>query len=90
MGDHRANVKIEFDIYGEKYKMDAWINWSVGSSEVHEIDSRVIEFFRNSYLDARAKWEDANAEYDEERRLAEQERVERTALARLKEKYEHK
>jgi hypothetical protein len=83
MGDHRASVKIKFSIYGETYKMDSWINWSVGG-EVPEIDDRVIEFFRGSYLKARGKMDDEIAE-EEGRKTEEAERAE---LARLKAKYE--
>lgn len=87
MSDHKASVKVEFSIYGETYKMDSWINWSV-EGEVYEIDDRVIAFFRDSYVDARGKWEEANAEADREREAAEIERREREELARLKAKYE--
>ncbi len=87
MGDHRASVKIEFSIYGEKYTMDSWINWSVGGQHVREVDDRVIEFFQNSYLDARDKWEEASGEADR-RRKEEAEAVERAEYERLKKKFE--
>jgi len=83
MGDSRASIKVEFSIYGETYKLDSWINWSTGG-EVPEVDDRVIEFFRSSYLDARGKWDDATAEDDAKKAEA----AERAELARLKAKYE--
>lgn len=87
MTDHKASIKVEFSIYGETYKMDSWINWSVGG-ECDPVDDRVIEFFRQSYHDARGKWDEANDEADREQRERAQETEERAELARLKAKYE--
>lgn len=87
MGDHRASIKIEFSIYGETYKHDSWINWSVGSSEVHEVDQRIIDFFRDSYIDARAKFDEENDVADEKRRIASAEAHERAEYERLKAKF---
>jgi hypothetical protein len=86
MTDHKASIKVEFSIYGETYKMDSWINWSVGG-EVYEIDDRVLNFFRDSYLDARGKYDDASGE-TERKAAAETERLERAELERLKAKYD--
>lgn len=86
MTDHKASIKVEFSIYGETYKMDSWINWSVGG-EVYEIDDRVLNFFRDSYLDARGKHDDASGE-TERKQAAEVERQERAELERLKAKYD--
>jgi hypothetical protein len=86
VSEHKASIKVEFSIYGETYKTDSWINWSVGG-EVYEIDDRVLNFFRDSYLDARGKYDEASGEADR-KRAAETERLEREELARLKAKYD--
>jgi hypothetical protein len=58
MGDHRADIKIKFSMYGETETADMWINWSVGSGECYEVDQRVIDFFRDAYLKMRNKYDD--------------------------------
>jgi hypothetical protein len=45
MGDHRASIKIEFEMHGRKAETDMWINWS---SDEAGIDRRIIEFFQNA------------------------------------------
>jgi hypothetical protein len=45
MGDHRADIKIKFSMYGEEKKADMWINWSPEDSGV---DQRVIDFFEQA------------------------------------------
>lgn len=86
MGDHRATVKIEFSIYGETYKMDSWINWSVGG-EVHEVDDRVLDFFRDNYLLARAKHDAELYEAERESRERAKEAEDRATYERLKDKF---
>ena len=90
MGDSRANIKIDFEIYGEKFKYDGWINWTVGTGDIYEIDRRITEFFVDSYLEALLKYED-----EEEKRLRKEkdkdhERYERQILSQLKAKYEER
>lgn len=84
MGDHRATVQIKFTIHGKTYEMDSFINWFDDGSGV---DSRVVDFFRTS-------WEDAKARYDAEveqmwarQHAAEIEAGERREYERLKAKY---
>lgn len=86
MTDHKATVKVEFSIYGETYKADWWINWSVGG-EIYELDQRVIDFFRDNYLQARAKYDEANAAAEREQRERRMEADELAELARLQAKY---
>ena len=86
MGDHRASVKIEFTIHGQTYRMDSYINWFDDGTGV---DGRVIKFFSDSWQDARARYDEQLAAYEEERDREDRERAERAELERLKAKYEH-
>jgi hypothetical protein len=87
MGDHRANVKIEFEFHGEVYKYDGWINWSPDNAEFDGVDGRVIEFFRESTADGMKRYNADVAEYMREQRAAEIERAERAEVERLNKKY---
>lgn len=84
MGDHRATVKIEFTIHGKTYKMDSWINWFDDGTGV---DQRVIDFFRDSWDDARARYDAQQAEYWARENAAKIEAEERATLDRLQRKY---
>ena len=87
MGDHRADIKIEFWFHGKTYKMDSWINWCPDSDGDYIIDSRVVEFFRASYNDGMARYNAMVAESYQKQHTAEIEAVERAQLKQLKEKY---
>ena len=65
MGDHRADIKIKFSMYGETETADMWINWSADSGECYEVDQRVIDFFRDAYLKMRNKYDDQAFELEE-------------------------
>ncbi len=52
MGDHRADIKIKFSMYGETRDADMWINWS---AEDNGVDQRVIDFFEQSARDMYVK-----------------------------------
>ena len=48
VGDHRASIKIEFEMHGIKRQCDMYINYYACDS----IDRRVLEFFENAVEDA--------------------------------------
>ena len=52
--DNRANIKIEFEVFGEEFKTEMSINYSV-DSDYGGIDDRVLRFFEESYNIAKAK-----------------------------------
>ena len=86
MGDHRADIKIDFTFHGKTYKYDAWINW-VPESEYWSIDPRVVDFFRECYDDGIERYNEiVYASEKEEREKAERKR-DLAELQRLKEKY---
>lgn len=88
MGDHRASIKIEFSMYGETKKADMWINWSPDTSESQYVDQRVLDFFREAYLQMYSKhWESQQREERRYARLAAEE-AERKEYERLKSKFE--
>lgn len=84
MGDHRASVKIEFQMYGHTRKQEWWINWFPGPGEC---DRRISEWL------ARVSQELYEQYYmptvRESQRTAE-ERQEREEYERLKAKFEGK
>lgn len=53
MGDHRADIKIKFSMYGETRDADMWINWS--PDDYHGVDQRVMDFFEQAAREMRAK-----------------------------------
>lgn len=81
MGDHRADIKIELVMYGEKRTAEFSINWfPVGE---HACDERIKEWFAETtdtlYYEVYVT--------EERRAAAEEERAERELYARLKAKY---
>ena len=87
MGDHRADVKIDFTFHGKTYKMDAWINWSPEAGGCWCIDERVVEFFRASYEDGIDRYNAMVHESEREQREKAQREQELATLKTLKEKY---
>ena len=85
MGDHRASVKIEFEMHGHKEKSDFWINWSPRGSWPG-CDHRIIEFFEDNAAIAVERYEEESGIADQ-RRKAEDERLEIERLIELKKKY---
>lgn len=84
MGDHKATIKISFDLHGKVYKMDSWINYSGHDG----VDRRVIDFFEHSWNDAYARYQDEIYKSETETREKQKLEDEVKELARLKEKYE--
>lgn len=64
--DCKASIKIEFEIYGKKFRKDMWINYWPGECGV---DDRVLEFFRESYGKARAAYAERQAKVDKQMAL---------------------
>jgi hypothetical protein len=86
MGDHRAEVKIEFTIHGKTYKGHwGWINWFPSTGGC---DERIIEWFGESWDDASARYDQMIWERGREAREKEEEEQDRKEYARLKEKFE--
>lgn len=81
MGDSRATIKIQFDIYQEHFKADWWINYWPNSEG---IDGRVVEWFADRYREARDKWDE---EYLESCR-AEEKKRRREAYLELKAEFD--
>jgi len=48
MSDFKATIKIQFKIFGEEYKKDAYINYSDGTTE-EEIKDWFSECYRKAY-----------------------------------------
>lgn len=84
MGDHRADIKVQFTMHGKTYRMDSYVNWFDDGTGV---DARVTDFFRDSAADALARYEAAQQADEYERGAAEREANERAELARLQAKY---
>lgn len=89
MGDHRATIKIEFQLPNKTYKTAigslGGINYCADSDG---IDSRVREFFSESWDDYQSWYNEQIAEYFRKQNAAEIEQQERAQLASLKVKYE--
>jgi len=86
MGDFRADIKIKLDLWGHKYSMDSWLNYS--PEECCGMDKRVSDFFNESYEDAKSKYDDMVYEMDKENREKEEREHELSELKRLKQKYD--
>jgi hypothetical protein len=87
MGDHRADVKIEFTFHGKTEKFDAWINWCPDSDGDYVIDPRVVNFFRRCYNEGMDRYNDAVYESQRKEREIAERAQELCDLRRLKEKY---
>lgn len=89
MGDHRATIKIEFQLPNKTYKTEigsmGGINYFPDSDG---IDHRVSEFFSESWDDYMHWYNEKAAEHFEKEHAAEIEAAEKAELARLQAKYE--
>ena len=87
MSDSRAEVKIEFSIYGRKFKQLWSINWSPDFHTGYAIDDRVGQWFTDCYNEAHSEYM-FDVMQDQRRLEAEAaERKERADYERLKVKY---
>jgi len=86
MGDFRASIKITFEMFDKKEKIDMWINyWPY--SECDGVDQRVIDFFRENWEKFKRKHDSIVRKADTKRREAEEKENDLDELARLKKKY---
>lgn len=88
MGDHRATIKIEFELPNKTYKT---VIGSMGGinycADDDGIDMSVREFFSASWDDYLSWYNDKIAEHFKKEHAAEIEATERRELARLSAKY---
>lgn len=84
MSDDKASIKIEFQIYGEKFVADMWINYD----GYNDVDDRVLEFFRDSYRQARAKYDARTFEAERAEREERMRVQERATYEMLKKKFD--
>ena len=84
MGDHRANIKIEFSMYGHTRKADMWINWFPSP----DVDQRIIDFFRDAYLEVCDEYDAICLKEEAKRQELAQEIAERAEYERLRAKFE--
>jgi hypothetical protein len=87
MGDHRASVKIEFEMHGHSAKCDLWVNWFDNGCG---IDQRIVDWFGEQSGIAIEKYRDELEAFYASREKATTEEAEKAELARLKAKYESK
>lgn len=85
MGDHRADIRLKFEIHDKIYKTEMWINYTPNENG---IDRRIVEWFEDCWTDAYRRYQDKMDEQMEESRKEELEKKEKLELKRLKEKYE--
>ncbi len=85
MGDHRASIKVEFKLPNKTYRM----NWGSVNywPDDNGIDSRVREFFEESWDDYKSWYNDLVTREHREQHKAEIEAQERRQLAELQAKY---
>lgn len=46
MGDHRASIRVRFEMHGEVSETDMWINWYVGAW--NDQPTMLLNFFRDA------------------------------------------
>lgn len=85
MTDMKASIEIKFEIHGESYEGDWYINYSPNDSG---IDDRIVEWFSDCYEKASRVYLKNVDDYFKEKDKAENESREREELRRLKEKYD--
>lgn len=74
MGDHRASIKITFEMHGVKRECDMWVNY-IPESDARGVGESVFMFFEKAYADAMQAWYEEIDDY-EDRKKAEKEREE--------------
>lgn len=84
MSDSRFHLKVEFQIYGEKFEWDSSLNWF---STNGECDERIAEWFVSCHDAAKVAYEHENMVANAKRKKKQTELDELTQLAALKLKY---
>lgn len=87
MGDHRADIKIDFTFHGKTYRQEWWINW-FPDGEREGCDRRITEWFSKCAAEGYARYDAQVAEYFEREHANDIKKSELAELARLKAKYE--
>jgi hypothetical protein len=82
MGDHRASIRIHFEMHDVDAKQEWWINWSPGDS-IPAVDPRITEWLAKQAQAAMDGYH--GAELD--RQTRETETQERAEFERLKKKF---
>jgi hypothetical protein len=85
MGDFRASIKIDMTLIGKPFKTDMWINYFPNDDG---IDSRVADWFRECWDQAKTDYDLRMHEADRTNREAAQKQKDLETLALLKAKYE--
>ena len=84
MGDHRASVKVKFEMHGIKAEQEWWMNWFDDGSGC---DRRIVEWFEEQSRKAMAKYEDELWEDQKEARAAKEEEDARKQYKELTERF---
>ena len=74
MGDHRATIKIEFEMHGVTTKQEMWINWWPGAWM--ELPKSVTDAFKE------AEWKSLAAFYERQDEADAETKARTAALAR--------
>lgn len=81
MGDHRASIKIEFEMHGVTSKADMWVNWNPHLLPF-DLPHCLVEFFSEAQQKSLAAYLDANTRAEDER-LARQKALIESAKSKL-------
>jgi hypothetical protein len=84
MGDLRANIKVEFEMFGKTFKQDFWINYFPDDDT--GVDRRITEWFSDCWDKFKKKYDEINFEA----RMKEVENQKYEEYKRLKVKFESK
>lgn len=84
MSDSRFHLKVDFEIYGQKFNWNPSLNYF---DRGDGMDDRIFQWFVDCYNEAHDKYQDAIYEADRINREKATERVERAEFERLKAKY---
>lgn len=80
MGDHRASIKINFQMHGVTSECDLWINWWRGAWD--ELPTAVTDFFRDAEAKSMTAFDNEQDKCEDEKRAARKEVADR-ARAKL-------
>ncbi len=84
MGDHRCEIKIDFNAHGKKYTQEWSINYFDNGAG---IDQRIVDWFSDCWADAMAKYDKAQAAYWAEQDAKATTDLDLKELERLRKKY---
>ncbi len=85
MGDHRAAIRIVFEVHGQEYEGEWNINYCPNDDDGP--DPRICDWFDKKWNESLHYYYDAVAEANIKRLALETERQERAELYKLKVKY---